>query len=545
MVENYCEWVDENIVEEVRRRKERNEERCRERDCNWWILCMNKWVCWIETLVYWVMEEITKIISVLVCNSGISLISIIVIFLAIFILWSFLDDDSATIYPAIIDCTEDSLASRNYDGTKIEPNSQWFHNDGSGYCAWVYVYESKAISSADKHNSAPTRSVIIPDGYDPGNARSKYRIYDLLNQESLLETVLNEGYTAYVVDFNKGAGDIVKNSMLLQDIIMNITITKNGDEEHIVIGPSMGGVIARHALSSMEKSENGHNTKLFISFDSPQQGANIPIGNQYWLKYFSFNDGARLGFDKINTDAAKQMLIYHESANPGLVGDEPGYVGIVFDIKSDEISVITPTHNMMHEQLYDNLNYPQQLRKIAISNGNGYGSGQEDYESSQQLVKYEHSSTDVDIIGNSFVYDKTSENKIFHGLLDGGGKQYDQYRIYAENAIPYDSAPCGTTNSSEIIAEADTEYGTIYAKVDHECFIPTISAFDIDTSDPFYNIHDNIDDLSTPFDKIYYPANNEMHLEITKDNKKWLLCEMFSDRDVDEIMFPLQDCDVS
>ena len=36
-----------------------------------------------------------------------------------------------------------------------------------------------------------------------------------------------------------------------------------------------------------------------------------------------------------------------------------------------------------------------------------------------------------------------------------------------------------------------------------------------------------------------------MHLEITKDNKKWLLCEMFSDRDVDEIMFPLQDCDVS
>ena len=58
-------------------------------------------------------------------------------------------------------------------------------------------------------------------------------------------------------------------------------------EKIVVIGPSMGGQIARYALS-LQHGSNGlaHNTRLYLSLDSPHNGVNIPIGLQ---RYFGKN----------------------------------------------------------------------------------------------------------------------------------------------------------------------------------------------------------------------------------------------------------------
>jgi hypothetical protein len=37
----------------------------------------------------------------------------------------------------------------------------------------------------------------------------------------------------------------------------------------------------------MEANNISHNTRLFISVDAPQRGANIPLGAQWFVQFFA------------------------------------------------------------------------------------------------------------------------------------------------------------------------------------------------------------------------------------------------------------------
>src|SRR5690606_23245346 len=112
------------------------------------------------------------------------------------------------------------------------------------------------------------------------------------------------------------------NAMVLIKLIqeVNAELATNGSNEKIVIiGPSMGGQIARYALAYMEKrqalgvADMDHNTRLYISFDSPHRGANIPISAQqalYHLGNYANQQAARETYKKqIRSYAARQLLI--------------------------------------------------------------------------------------------------------------------------------------------------------------------------------------------------------------------------------------------
>ena len=58
-------------------------------------------------------------------------------------------------------------------------------------------------------------------------------------------------------------------------------------QDFIVVGASMGGLISRFGLAWMEKEGLQHHTSLFISFDSPQAGAQIPLGLQQMVDTFT------------------------------------------------------------------------------------------------------------------------------------------------------------------------------------------------------------------------------------------------------------------
>ncbi len=92
---------------------------------------------------------------------------------------------------------------------------------------------------------------------------------------------------------------------------------------------------------------------------------------------------------------------------------------------------------------------------------------------------------------------------------------------------PYDGAPGGYRNSMQQMADVPAPYGDIIALHDNHCFIPTVSALDLDTSDLFYDVADDPDPLAlSPFDALYFPAVNEEHVFITPQNKAWLLEEI-------------------
>ncbi len=65
-------WVERTIREPVEEWVERQEERCRQEECNWWLLCVNRLVCSIVTVtvrvVVWVTRTIVEPVVETVCD---------------------------------------------------------------------------------------------------------------------------------------------------------------------------------------------------------------------------------------------------------------------------------------------------------------------------------------------------------------------------------------------------------------------------------------------------------------------------------------------
>ena len=124
------------------------------------------------------------------------------------------------------------------------------------------------------------------------------------------------GFDVTLVNFPNGADYVERNAMALVALLNreNAKLTANGSAEKIsIIGPSMGGLVSRYALAYMEKNGMNHNTRLWVSFDSPHLGANIPIAaqeNLYFYGYKGRQDQAKIKFDEnFRSPAARQMLI--------------------------------------------------------------------------------------------------------------------------------------------------------------------------------------------------------------------------------------------
>jgi hypothetical protein len=67
------EWIEEEISKPVEEWEERQEKRCKEKECNWWTLCLNKLVCWFVTylvkVVRWVVVTVGKWVTRTVCTA--------------------------------------------------------------------------------------------------------------------------------------------------------------------------------------------------------------------------------------------------------------------------------------------------------------------------------------------------------------------------------------------------------------------------------------------------------------------------------------------
>lgn len=66
------EWINENIWQPIESVLGRYEQRCEERDCDWWCVCCNKWFCWlawiVEKVIHWVLVPIVKLVVHTICE---------------------------------------------------------------------------------------------------------------------------------------------------------------------------------------------------------------------------------------------------------------------------------------------------------------------------------------------------------------------------------------------------------------------------------------------------------------------------------------------
>ncbi|MBS1988012.1 T9SS type A sorting domain-containing protein [Candidatus Dependentiae bacterium] len=94
------------------------------------------------------------------------------------------------------------------------------------------------------------------------------------------------GYDLVFVNYNT-MRSIQDNALMLQRVIEWVNSQKasiGSTEKNVVLGVSMGGLVARYCLAQMTRANfNSTDTKLLITHDSPHQGANVPLGFQYFL----------------------------------------------------------------------------------------------------------------------------------------------------------------------------------------------------------------------------------------------------------------------
>jgi hypothetical protein len=367
--------------------------------------------------------------------------------------------------------------------------------------AYIYLADSLAPLACP---------VVVLEGFDMDNTMFWDELYNDLNQEDLIERVRAEGFDVIVLNFFDSVDYIQRNSFVVVELLSQIQAMIPPSRDIALIGASMGGLCGRYALTYMEQNGPAHRVRTFISLDVPHRGANIPLGIQYWVKFFS-EQSAAAGemLTGLESPAARQMLEYHFTDPPGTTGESDPLRSVLLG----EFSALG--------------GYPSALRKIAVANGSGHAAGQE-FSPGEQIIFYEYGSLLVDIIGNVWAVADGSNHIIFDGLIDMiWPLPDDEMVVYAQDTRPLDNAPGGSRPSMAQMDSTEAPYGDIVALHERHCFVPTVSALDIDTDDLFYDVAGDPSIMSrTPFDSIFWAPVNEGHIFISPECADLLLAEV-------------------
>lgn len=368
--------------------------------------------------------------------------------------------------------------------------------------AYVYL--------ADGHD-AIVEPVVVIEGFDLDNSMGWNELYELLNREQLLETLRAQGFDAVVLDFTDAVDYIQRNAFVAVELISRVQAELPPGGTMVVAGASMGGLVGRYALSYMETHGIPHATRTFLSFDSPQGGANVPLGIQYWLWFFQDDSEAAAALlAALDTPGARQMLAYHHT-------DPPSGTGQADPLRAQLLADFAAVGD-----------WPAQPRKAAIANGSGLRQGQ-GFLAGDQIIRWEYYSFLVDVVGNVWSVPDGGSREIFHGLIDIILLPEDEASVSVAGTRPFDNAPGGWRDSMAEMDATEAPYGDIVALHPNHCFIPAVSALALDTDDLFHDIAGDPDLLArTPFDAVYFPSAppNQEHVEITAENAAWFLAEV-------------------
>lgn len=153
------------------------------------------------------------------------------------------------------------------------------------------------INYAPSHNNTLQKPLIVVEGFEPTILFPTYeseveKIYGSSNLESFLRksgpnfNYFKENYDIVYVDWNNPEIGIDRNASLLKSIIKWVNSQKVTEEKNILIAESMGGLIAQFAIYSMERREQKHQIRMFVSCDVPYFGVNVPLGLQSFVHSF-------------------------------------------------------------------------------------------------------------------------------------------------------------------------------------------------------------------------------------------------------------------
>ncbi len=387
----------------------------------------------------------------------------------------------------------------------------------------------------------------------------------------MVDSLLSRGYDVLFVDFADGADWIQRNGECVISILQEVNERKVEPHQNIVIGASMGGQIARWALAMMERRGLDHCSSTYVSFDSPQQGANIALSLQALAYQTYLMYPAQKGdlWLSLNRPAAQQLLVQHLNRIEG----------------SGEC-----VRSAYVQEMAD-LGYPRRVTNVGIACATGNGSPvlQPSYPETDEnrsrlfnawvkkigctFMKISLNTTggrETDVFYHSCVPEK--EEVVYHGFIPydertefgspvrhsvfqlkrGSGSNRLQWSHKETSNDPTIDRGSGTvTFSNPDIHYWDVapgcyrrdyelavapllrkeEPGTEIEFASGSTFMPVTSLLDIDTDDLYFSVGQieqiNPNRSLTPFDVVYYTdSTNLQHVEITQEIVDWVLANV-------------------
>ncbi|MCK6542250.1 T9SS type A sorting domain-containing protein [bacterium] len=505
------------------------------------------------------------------------------------------------------------------DDAPLQPNNLIFPNDEVSDDFQIFPEEFNLDNGFSSHSTsttgfnvymyygynkvqAITKPILLIEGIDFDNEKNDWkRLYPMIGRDFIENKLRGRGYDVIIVDFKDGTNFLENNARSVMNAIAwtNQQLALNGSSENIIlVGASMGGVLSRYALKEMENrylsalinnqsnpNQWNHNTKLWTSFDSPQQGANIPIADQAFLSFFSALDPkSEKKFKNLGKPAPRQLM--KSNYKNAFISNGP------FGIKNLNYSNNNSDHDVFFNELLF-MGYPMYLEKIGISNGSGFGNdglqktsdGIQSMSSSGELMlKVGCDGSCADVEWDIKLYSSninSSDQLVFNGIYDVldddwysfsslltwvpfgiidyaldyaddigvSGTPLDEKieywfvknanSLYQSVSMFPDNAPGGYRETQKEIYNKSKRAlrsggGEINLYFSKHCFIPTTSALDLRNStnqrvSPYTKLIGTDNDLTklpvgvqTPFDHIRYQTENEKHVFISQSTGDWL-----------------------
>jgi Lecithin:cholesterol acyltransferase len=373
---------------------------------------------------------------------------------------------------------------------------------GTAGSADAYVYRAPGHASI-------VNPIVVVEGFDLADTYDWEELYALLNQENLIETLRSLGYDAVVINFHAATDYLQRSAFVVAETLAQVHAMTSGPGDIALIGASMGGLLSRYALAWMEDQGQDAHVRTFISFDSPQKGASIPLGIQYWVDFFASQSAdAAFLLDRLDTPGARQMLLYHHTDPP----------------------TSAPQADPLRAQFLGDLaalgDWPAVPRLVAVANGSGAGMNQ-GFAAGNQIIDYNYNIGIVNVRGNVWAVPDGGSGQIFDGRLFVLFTLDETQSVTVSGTLPWDSAPGGYRGSMAEMDATEAPFGDIVALHDNHCFVPTISSLALDVTDPFYDVDGDPDLLAiSPFDAVYFPATNQEHIFIDAQSAAWFLSEI-------------------
>jgi hypothetical protein len=400
----------------------------------------------------------------------------------------------------------------------VEPNSP-------GAVAYVY------LSPSSQAGHEPVKPVIISEGFDDLDNTNWPELYRAA--AGLVEALRQQGCDIIMVNYDDPYRKIEDNAVALEHVITQVNGNKIGSNKNVVIGASLGGVIARYALVDMEQNGPDHQARLYISLDSPHEGANLPLGLSFAISgLMQISDGK---IDQpilhdlvraINADSAREILLLHPVAsdieNSTYIDPQPDPKFVAF------------------HALLQSMGFPHETWNVGIANGapgvaqsSPPGSVLFHAERSQDQLIYligrhdqnplpnfpffalkylpieiplGHASGSVILNVWSSPGAATVDNDVVLISFLGQFGEFYQTDYWQKQINPglhfplYDNAPGSTFNFPGFP-------GVTYNKF---CFVPALSALGVASSD-MMKVPTR---QEIPFDDYYYPSENQGHVSL-------------------------------